>query len=207
MYLVGLGTDTERWCVFNLASCNRRRSTRRGWSNLAGGTALGTATYRASMDSTDSTCVFCHIVRGDTATDTANDIGAHIVWRDESTVAFLDRSPLFRGHTLVVPTRHVVQLSELKADLVGPFFRRVQAVATAMPIALDAQGTFVAMNNVVSQSVAHLHAHVVPRRKGDGLRGFFWPRERYGEGEAAYFADRLRGVLATLDVEDGRSDP
>jgi histidine triad (HIT) family protein len=76
-----------------------------------------------------------------------------------------------------------------------------------MPTALGAQGTFVAMNNVVSQSVAHLHAHVVPRRKGDGLRGFFWPREKYGDGESAEFAARLRTVLAAFDVDDGRSDP
>jgi histidine triad (HIT) family protein len=151
------------------------------------------------MDPTDSTCVFCQIVGGAVAAD--------VVWRDETAVAFLDRSPLFRGHTLVVPARHVVELSELPPDLVGPFFRRVQAVATAMPAALDATGTFVAMNNVVSQSVAHLHAHVVPRRKGDGLRGFFWPRERYGDGESSEFADRLRTVLATFDLGDGRSDP
>jgi histidine triad (HIT) family protein len=151
------------------------------------------------MDSTDSTCVFCHIVR--------DVVAADIVWRDETAVAFLDRSPLFRGHTLVVPTRHVVELSDLPPDLVGPFFRRVQAVAAAMPAALDVTGTFVAMNNVVSQSVAHLHAHVVPRRKGDGLRGFFWPREKYGVGESSEFAERLRTVLATSEVDDGRSDP
>jgi histidine triad (HIT) family protein len=151
------------------------------------------------VDSTDSTCAFCHIVRGAVAAD--------VVWRDEIAVAFLDRSPLFRGHTLVVPARHVVELSALPPDLVGPFFKRVQVVAAAMPAALDAPGTFVAMNNVVSQSVAHLHAHVVPRRKGDGLRGFFWPREKYGDGESSEFAERLRTVLATFEVDDGRSDP
>ena len=92
-------------------------------------------------------------------------------------VGFLDRTPLFPGHVLVVPRIHVVTLPEL--DDVGPFFEAVQRVAAAIPAALGAQGTFVAMNNVVSQSVPHLHAHVVPRTRGDGLRGFFWPRTKY----------------------------
>ena len=96
---------------------------------------------------------------------------------DDVAVAFLDRSPLFAGHTLVVPPRHVVHAGRpAPADEVGPFYRRVQLLASAMPGPLGAQGTFVANNNVVSQSVAHLHVHVVPRTKGDGLRGFFWPR-------------------------------
>ncbi|MBA3604860.1 MAG: HIT family protein [Actinomycetota bacterium] len=131
-------------------------------------------------------CVFCAIVR--------NEVTAEVVWRDEVAVAFLDRAPLFAGHVLVVPTEHVVTLPELRA--VGPFFERVQRVASAMPVALDAQGTFVANNNVVSQSVAHLHVHVVPRTKGDGLRGFFWPRRRYADGEAAVVGKRLRDVLS-----------
>ena len=105
------------------------------------------------------------------------------VWRDDVAVAFLDRAPLFPGHVLVVPVDHVVTLPELVE--VGPFFERVQRIAAVMPHALGAQGTFVANNNTVSQSVAHLHVHVVPRTKGDGLRGFFWPRARYEEGEAA----------------------
>ncbi len=132
-------------------------------------------------------CVFCDVVAGRSP--------AHVVWRDEVAVAFLDRSPLFRGHTLVVPCRHVVTLSDLEPDEVGPFFERVRSIAAAIPIAFDAGGTFVANNNVVSQSVAHLHVHVVPRTRGDGLRGFFWPRQRYAEGEADAYADRLRRVL------------
>ena len=111
-------------------------------------------------------------------------------------MAFLDRTPLFHGHVLVVPTAHVVTLPEL-AD-VGPFFERVQLLAAAVPRAMQSQGTFVANNNVVSQSVAHLHVHVVPRTKGDGLRGFFWPRTRYRPGEAAAVAARLRAALAEL---------
>ena len=121
-------------------------------------------------------------------------------------MAFLDRSPLFPGHTLVVPTRHVVQLTDLPADVVGPYFERVQLVAGALPRALERPGTFVAMNNIVSQSVAHLHAHVVPRRQGDGLRGFFWPRQKYAEGESAIVADLIRSVLATSSVVDDLSD-
>jgi histidine triad (HIT) family protein len=136
-------------------------------------------------------CVFCEVVAGRSP--------AHEVWRDDVVVAFLDRSPLFRGHTLVVPLRHVVTLSDLDPDEVGPYFRRVQSIATAMPIAFGAGGTFVANNNVVSQSVAHLHVHVVPRTRGDGLRGFFWPRQRYSDGEAEAYADRLRRVLQGAD--------
>lgn len=130
-------------------------------------------------------CPFCAIVAGDAP--------AEVVLRDDVVVAFLDRSPLFPGHVLVAPVEHVVTLPDL-AD-VGPFFERVQRIAAVMPGALGAQGTFVANNNVVSQSVAHLHVHVVPRTKGDGLRGFFWPRTKYAEGEAAAVGMRLRAGL------------
>jgi histidine triad (HIT) family protein len=134
-----------------------------------------------------SGCVFCGIVGG--------SVPADEVWRDDVAVAFLDRSPVFKGHVLVVPTMHVVTLADLDDDMVGPFFRRVQRIAATMPIALDADGTFVANNNVVSQSVAHLHVHVVPRRRKDGLRGFFWPRTKYADGEAPRYADALRSSL------------
>ena len=137
-------------------------------------------------------CVFCDIAGGTAPAD--------VVWADDVVVAFLDRTPLFWGHTLVVPTRHVVELGDLPGDVIGPFFRRVQMLATVMPDALGASGTFVAMNNVVSQSVAHLHVHVVPRTKGDGLRGFFWPRQKYGEVTSADYAERLRNALATFDT-------
>jgi histidine triad (HIT) family protein len=150
------------------------------------------------VDDTDAPCIFCEIVAGTESAD--------VVWADSVAVAFLDRRPLFRGHTLVVPADHVVQLSELAPDLVGPFFRRVQLLATIMPTGLDVPGTFVAMNNIVSQSVAHLHAHVVPRRRGDGLRGFFWPRQKYAEGQSAIFADRLRAALGSFDVETFLAD-
>ena len=117
------------------------------------------------------------------------------MWRDDVAVAFLDRSPLFAGHTLVVPIRHVVTLADLDEAEVGPFFARVRRLAAVMPRAMGAGGTFVANNNVVSQSVAHLHVHVVPRTKGDGLRGFFWPRRKYAAGEAEACAAMLRDAL------------
>lgn len=130
-------------------------------------------------------CVFCDIATG--------TLPAHVVLEDDVAIAFLDRKPLFHGHVLVVPRSHVVTLPELAGDIVGPFFERVQRVARALPIALGAQGTFVANNNVVSQSVAHLHVHVVPRTKGDGLKGFFWPRTKYpSEDEMREMAEKIR---------------
>jgi histidine triad (HIT) family protein len=132
--------------------------------------------------------VFCEIVVG--------RVPADIVRADEHAIAFLDRSPVFKGHVLVVPRAHVVTLADLPAAEVAPFFSLVQRVSAVMPPALDAHGTFVAMNNIVSQSVPHLHAHVVPRRRKDGLRGFFWPRVRYvDDAERAEYAARLEALL------------
>jgi histidine triad (HIT) family protein len=121
-------------------------------------------------------CVFCDIIAGTTP--------ASVVYADDDHVAFLDRRPLFEGHTLLVPRRHVVTLADLPAASVGPFFTVAQRLSVAIPRAMDAVGTFVAMNNVVSQSVAHLHCHVVPRNFKDGLRGFFWPRTQYADDTA-----------------------
>ena len=116
---------------------------------------------------------------------------------DQVTVAFLDARPLFKGHVLVIPREHYQTLADLPAELVGPLFTSVQRVSAALPAALGAQGSFVAMNNVVSQSVPHVHVHVVPRTRGDGLRGFFWPRQRYADdAEAAAYAQRIRDALA-----------
>jgi len=138
-------------------------------------------------------CIFCDIVTG------TRD--AHVVWNDAVAVAFLDRSPLFRGHTLVVPRRHVVTIGDLEGDEIGPFFERVRQIAKHMPLALGAGGTLIANNNVVSQSVAHLHVHVIPRTKGDGLRGFFWPRQRYEADQAVEYAARLRRVLDPIHLD------
>src|SRR5689334_6129381 len=136
-------------------------------------------------------CVFCRIVAG--------EVPAHMVFEDLDTVAFLDARPVFKGHVLVVPRQHLVTLADLPPAGVGPLFQRVRLLSMAVPEALGAQGTFVALNNVVSQSVPHLHVHVVPRTKGDGLRGFFWPRQRYaGDDEAAQYARRIREALSSL---------
>jgi histidine triad (HIT) family protein len=111
-------------------------------------------------------------------------------------MAFLDTRPVFKGHVLVVPRPHIGLLTDLPAELVPGYFGLVQQVAAAVPRALGAQGTFVAVNNVVSQSVPHLHTHVVPRTKGDGLRGFFWPRHKYAsDDEAAEYAKRIAAEL------------
>jgi histidine triad (HIT) family protein len=116
-------------------------------------------------------CLFCSIIAGDTP--------ATIVVDDDEVVAFLDIRPLFPGHTLVVPREHHVTLADLPTERLGPYFERVATMQRVMQEGLGAQGAFIAMNNVVSQSVAHLHCHVVPRTKGDGLKGFFWPRTKY----------------------------
>ena len=132
-------------------------------------------------------CIFCRIVAG--------DLPAETVLETDALVAFLDTRPVFKGHVLLVPREHVVTLPDLPAALRDPFLAAGQRLATAVVDGLGAQGSFVAMNNIVSQSVPHLHLHVVPRTKGDGLRGFFWPRTSYAEGEAAGYAARLRQVL------------
>jgi histidine triad (HIT) family protein len=134
-------------------------------------------------------CLFCQIVAG--------SLAAEVVWADDLLVAFLDARPVFKGHTLLVPREHVATLPDLPAALREPFLAAGQRLARAMVDGLGAQGSFVAVNNVVSQSVPHLHLHVVPRTKGDGLRGFFWPRTKYADdGERAEYGDRLRATLA-----------
>jgi histidine triad (HIT) family protein len=134
-------------------------------------------------------CVFCAIAAG--------EVPAQVVHADGGTVAFLDARPLFKGHVLVMPRQHYQTLADLPGGLVEPLFSQVRRISAVMPAALGAQGTFVALNNVVSQSVPHLHVHVVPRTRGDGLRGFFWPRQKYtGGDEAAAYAQRLRDALA-----------
>ncbi|MEV8632751.1 HIT family protein [Streptosporangium sp. NPDC051023] len=133
-------------------------------------------------------CLFCAIAAGEQP--------GHLVLSDEVAVAFLDTRPVFKGHVLVAPVAHTETLPDLPALSVGPFFQRVQAVAAAVEHGLEAGGTFVAMNNRISQSVPHLHVHVVPRNRKDGLRGFFWPRTRYDDpAEAESYALRLREAL------------
>jgi histidine triad (HIT) family protein len=136
-------------------------------------------------------CLFCRIIAGEDE--------AVFVLDQPDAVAFLDSRPLFHGHCLVLPRTHYETLADLPAAEVGPYFETVQLLARAVPAAMEAQGTFVALNNVVSQSVPHLHAHVVPRVRKDGLRGFFWPRTKYESGEQAEeTAARIRGALDDL---------
>ena len=132
-----------------------------------------------------SGCLFCAIVAGEAP--------AHVVLDEPQLVGFLDVRPVFKGHVLLVPRGHVVTLPDLPAALRDPFLEAGQRLAAVMTDTLGAQGSFVAMNNTVSQSVPHLHLHVVPRTKGDGLRGFFWPRTKYADdAEAAAYAERIR---------------
>jgi histidine triad (HIT) family protein len=133
-------------------------------------------------------CAFCAIARGEAA--------AHLVIDEPHVIAFLDTKPLFVGHVLVAPRVHLGTLADVAPQDLAPLFECVQRVMHAVKDALGAEGTFVAVNNTVSQSVPHLHVHVVPRTKGDGLRGFFWPRQSYESDAAmAATAEVLRAVL------------
>jgi histidine triad (HIT) family protein len=133
-------------------------------------------------------CLFCAAVSGSLAVVPVLD--------DPAAFAFLDHRPVFKGHVLVVPREHVVTLADLAVEDIHPFFAVVRRLSVAVEAGLGAGGTFVAMNNKVSQSVPHLHTHVVPRTKGDGLRGFFWPRTKYtSDDEARDYAERIAAAL------------
>ncbi|HUG36483.1 MAG TPA: HIT family protein [Candidatus Limnocylindrales bacterium] len=139
----------------------------------------------------DVECIFCRIVRGASP--------SHPVLEDDLTLAFLDTRPVFAGHCLVIPREHHVTLPDLPHELLAPLMTNVQLVCRAIERGLGADGTFVAVNNRVSQSVAHLHVHVVPRRRKDGLRGFFWPRAPYADPEAALaIQSSIRQAIADL---------
>ena len=138
-------------------------------------------------------CVFCKIAEG--------SLSAHIVHEEEDFLAFLDKTPLFSGHCLLIPRAHYGTLLDVPPDLVGPLFITAQRLARAVERALEAEGIFVAINNKVSQSVPHVHVHVVPRRKKDGLKGFFWPRHPYaGDDEMA----RVRATIRAAWEESPR---
>jgi histidine triad (HIT) family protein len=138
-----------------------------------------------------SNCAFCKVISG--------QVAARLVFEDEISLAFLDHRPVFPGHCLLIPKAHHETLADLPENLIGPFFRNVQLLARAIEPAMKAEGTFVAMNNRVSQSVPHLHVHVVPRSRKDGLKGFFWPRHPYqSEPEADAVQSAIRDALETL---------
>jgi histidine triad (HIT) family protein len=137
-------------------------------------------------------CAFCRIISG--------EVEAEVVWRSEGAIAFLDHRPLFPGHVLLIPAEHIATLGDLPAPQVGPLFQIAQRLERAVEAALNADGTFIAINNSVSQSVPHLHIHIVPRRKGDGLKGFFWPRHGYDSEE--HLRETAAGIRAALSVAD-----
>ncbi|MGC9966730.1 MAG: HIT family protein [Syntrophobacteraceae bacterium] len=142
------------------------------------------------------TCKFCQIISDEPA--------ASLVLDDESCVAFLDHRPLFPGHCLLVPRTHYETLMDLPGTLTGPFFSCAKILCRAVEESMAAEGTFVAINNKISQSVPHLHVHVVPRKKGDGLRGFFWPRQRYADqAEMHEVAERIRAAVALFRPNTG----
>jgi histidine triad (HIT) family protein len=142
----------------------------------------------ADLATRDPNCRFCQIVAGDES--------AHLVFEDERTIAFLDNRPLFPGHSLLMPRDHHETLGDLPGDLLEPLFANAKRLSVAVPKAMRKPGSFVALNNVVSQSVPHLHVHVVPRKPKDGLRGFFWPRTKYdSEEQMRDVAERVRKAV------------
>jgi histidine triad (HIT) family protein len=136
-------------------------------------------------------CAFCAIASGES--------DAHVVFEDEASLAFLDSRPLFPGHSLLIPREHHETIWDLPEHLVEPLFANARLLSRAVRDGMEAQGAFVAINNVVSQSVPHLHVHIAPRNRKDGLRGFFWPRRKYkGDGEAAAAAEAVRSAVEKL---------
>jgi histidine triad (HIT) family protein len=143
------------------------------------------------VNTKNNACLFCGIVNG--------EVSASVVFEDDVSIAFLDQRPLFPGHCLLVPKKHYETLTDLPADLIGPFFKNVQLLAAAVEVALEAEGSFVAMNNRISQSVPHFHVHIVPRRKKDGLKGFFWPRNKYENEEEILKAQKsIQETIAAM---------
>jgi len=143
------------------------------------------------MPLANASCLFCRIA--------SREVTSRLVFEDEISLAFLDHRPVFPGHCLLIPKPHYETLTDLPAELIGPYFKNAQRLAGAVEAAMEAHGTFVAMNNRVSQSVPHVHVHVVPRRRKDGLKGFFWPRYPYqSEEEAEAVQLAIRQALAAL---------
>jgi histidine triad (HIT) family protein len=148
----------------------------------------------SSVTETSRECAFCKIVR--------SEVQSYIVFEDDLSLAFLDKRPLFPGHCLLIPKEHYETLIDLPGLLVAPLFQNAQLLADAIEKGLQADGTFVAINNRVSQSVPHLHIHIVPRHKKDGLKGFFWPRQHYKDQEAILsIQSTLRSTIALLKTE------
>ena len=142
-------------------------------------------------------CAFCKIVQG--------ELACVRVFEDEDTLAFLDHRPLFPGHCLLISKQHFQTIAELSATLLNSIFINVRILALAVQNAMDAEGSFIAINNIVSQSVPHFHVHIVPRRKGDGLRGFMWPRHKYATtAEAEVVGQKIRDGIAQLQATENQ---
>ena len=153
---------------------------------------------RDNANTADADCLFCQIARG--------EVPSHTVFEDEVSLAFLDHRPLFSGHCLLIPKIHYPTLADLSTGLIPALFSNARLLAQAVEEGMEAEGSFVAINNRVSQSVPHFHVHIVPRRKKDGLKGFFWPRQRYQDEEAMLQAqEAIRSAIARLRSE-GKMD-
>jgi histidine triad (HIT) family protein len=140
------------------------------------------------------TCAFCRIISG--------EVKSHIVFEDSVSLAFLDHRPLFPGHSLLVPKSHYETLNDLPAELIEPLFANARLMARSVEQAMEAEGTFIAINNRISQGVPHLHIHIVPRRKKDGLKGFFWPRNPYkDESELLKTQKAIQNAVAEIRAE------
>lgn len=138
-------------------------------------------------------CTFCQIIRG--------QISAFSVFENSDSIAFLDKRPLFPGHILLIPKTHISILAEMPDEKIGPFFTTVRNLSIGVEKAMKAQGSFVALNNRVSQSVPHLHVHIVPRTRGDGLKGFFWPRKKYrDEAEMIEVTNRIKRAINSIEA-------
>lgn len=149
----------------------------------------------AQSQTFDEHCAFCKIVR--------DDDGSR-VFEDEHTIAFLDHRPLFPGHCLLIPRGHFETIQDLPQSLVAALFANVRILAAAVELGMRAEGTFIAANNRISQSVPHFHVHIVPRRKGDGLKGFFWPRRKYGSTEEmAAVVNAMRAAIPQVRQSRG----
>jgi histidine triad (HIT) family protein len=139
-------------------------------------------------------CIFCSIACGITP--------SHSIFSDSTSFAFLDKRPLFEGHSLLIPTSHVETLTDLPSHLIEPLFANAKLIAAAVQAATNADGTFLAINNKISQSVSHLHIHIVPRRQGDGLRGFFWPRRSYAsEQDAIATSEEIKSAISKIKAK------
>jgi histidine triad (HIT) family protein len=141
------------------------------------------------------TCAFCRIISG--------EIESHLVFEDAVSLAFLDHRPLFPGHSLLVPKNHYETLNDLPAELIEPLFTNARLMARAVEQAMGAEGTFIAINNRISQGVPHLHIHIVPRRKKEGLKGFFWPRNPYkDEAELLKTRKAIQKAVAHIQSQE-----